>query len=191
VSKKALIMIDLQNDFCSEGSLAVNGAEEAVLLANQLQPFFDLIIATQDWHPEEHHSFVDLWPVHCVQNTTGAALHDHLNQVRIDKIFYKGMHEKVDSYSAFFDNEHLYATGLGGYLQSKKVTEVYLLGLATDYCVKYSCLDALQLGFKVYVIADACRAVELNVGDSEQALREMEAAGAIIISSSQIMQASS
>lgn len=200
MSKKALIIVDLQNDFCAGGSLAVPGGDEVVPIANQLQGQFELIIATQDWHPYDHVSFaanhegsavgdvvmVDdipqvLWPVHCVQGTKGAEFHPDFDTRHVKKIFHKGTNSKVDSYSAFYDNEHLRATGLTDYLHSEGVTEVYLIGLATDYCVKYSALDAVHDGFKVYVMTEGCRGVELNAGDINRALEEMQAAGVVLL----------
>lgn len=184
--KKALILIDLQHDFCEEGSLAVKGGLEVVQLANQLQAKFDLVIATQDWHPGNHVSFEELWPIHCVQDSHGAKLHSALDQTKIEKFFYKGTDKHIDSYSAFFDNAHLRETGLADYLKQKQVTDLYIAGLATDYCVKYSCLDAIELGFKVFLIRDACRAVELNAGDEEKAVEEMREAGVVIMESSDL-----
>jgi len=204
-SKKALIMVDLQNDFCKGGNLAVPGGEEVVPIANRLQLHFDLVIATKDWHPSDHKSFATqheakqigdvihlggiqqvLWPDHCVQNSLGADFHPGLETKRITKVFYKGIDKNIDSYSAFYDNAHLRSTGLGEYLRDHRVEEVYLLGLATDYCVKFSTLDAVQLQFKVFVITDACRGVELQSGDSEKALKEMQAVGAWLIKSAAI-----
>ncbi|SRR5579883_1213909 len=204
--KKALIMVDLQNDFCQGGRLAVPGADEIMPLANRLQPLFDLVIATQDWHPKDHMSFASnhpryavgdvivvnnipqvLWPDHCVQNTKGAEFHPLLGLRHIDKIIHKGIDRHIDSYSAFYDNAHLRSTGLGEYLRSQGVEEVYLLGLATDYCVKYSSLDAIYLGFKVYVIHDACRGVELKPGDIAAAIKEIKESGAILVSSQDIL----
>lgn len=201
-TKKALIMVDLQNDFCTGGSLAVPEGEKVVPIANQLQSKFDLVVATQDWHPHDHMSFavnhpgygvgdqiiVDeipqiLWPSHCEQNTKGAEFHPDLNTQAIARIVHKGIDKKIDSYSAFFDNAHRRSTGLGDYLKSESVQEVYIIGLATDYCVKYSSLDAVHLGFTVYVIADACRGVELNPGDTDRAFAEMQAAGVKLIQS--------
>lgn len=200
VAKKALIMVDLQNDFCRGGSLAVPEGEAVIAIANKLQPHFDLVVATQDWHPHDHMSFainhpghgvgdwvvVDdipqiLWPSHCEQNSNGAQFHPELDTHAITKIVHKGVDKKIDSYSAFFDNAHRRSTGLGDYLQSESVQEVYIMGLATDYCVKYSSLDAVHLGFTVYVITDACRGVEMNPGDSGQAFEEMRAAGVTLI----------
>src|SRR5579872_2283826 len=149
--KKALLLVDLQNDFCTGGSLAVKNSEEVVTFANKIQPFFDLVVATKDWHPANHKSFAAnhpgarvgdvinmqgykqiLWPNHCVQNTSGADFHPELHVTQIKKIFFKGTDEAIDSYSAFFDNQHLRATGLADYLQQEKVTDIFVLGLATD-----------------------------------------------------------
>lgn len=200
VEKKALILVDLQNDFCPGGSLAVPEGEAVILAANKLFPYFDLVVATQDWHPADHLSFAEnhhgrkigeiialngvsqvLWPAHCVQHSQGADFHPLLNVKHIQHIFQKGTDKNIDSYSAFFDNARLRATGLGDFLKSHEVEEVYLIGLATDYCVKYSALDAVQLGFQVYVIQDACRGVDLEIGDSQKAFEEMEAAGVHLI----------
>ncbi|HSW68898.1 MAG TPA: bifunctional nicotinamidase/pyrazinamidase [Gammaproteobacteria bacterium] len=208
MNKKALILVDLQNDFCQGGNLAVPDGDAVIPLANQLQPHFDLVVATQDWHPQNHMSFASnhegkkigdtikihgfnqvLWPDHCVQNSKGAEFHPELNTDLIQHIFHKGTDRFVDSYSAFFDNEHLHTTGLGDYLVRLGVTKVYLMGLATDYCVKYSCLDAAKLNFSVYVIEDACRGVELHPGDVAKAMKEIQAAGVKLIESKQILSA--
>jgi len=208
-AKKALIMVDLQNDFCPGGSLAVPEGEAVIPLANKLQPHFDVVVATQDWHPHDHMSFainhpghgvgdtviVDdiaqiLWPAHCEQNSNGAKFHPELDTHAITKIVHKGVDKKIDSYSAFFDNAHRRSTGLSDYLKSEAVQEVYIMGLATDYCVKYSSLDAVQLGFTVYVITDACRGVEINHGDSERAFAEMRAAGVMLIQAKEVLSKS-
>lgn len=200
--KKALIMVDLQNDFCEGGSLAVPKGDEVISIANQLQPHFELVVATQDWHPKDHMSFASnhlgrkvgeiiiveglrqiLWPDHCIQNTRGAEFHPNLNVQHLTKVFHKGIDKKIDSYSAFFDNAHRRSTGLSEYLQSIHVTDIYIMGLATDYCVKYSALDAAQLGFDVHVIEDACRGIELNPGDIDLSFQEMRKAGVNIINS--------
>lgn len=197
---KALLLIDLQNDFLPQGALAVAEGNQVIPIANQLMPHFDLVVATQDWHPPNHGSFaanhqgkkvgerIDLdglpqmlWPIHCVQDTKGAALSAALHTSAIHKIFYKGTNPLMDSYSGFFDNGHRKATGLGAYLKAKGVTDVYLMGLATDYCVKFSALDAQQLGFNTYLIEDGCRGVNLKVGDIEQAISEMRQAGVQIV----------
>lgn len=194
--KSALLMVDLQNDFCENGALAVPCADEVIPLANELQKKFDCVIATQDWHPHDHKSFAAnhadkkigevitvgknrqvLWPVHCVQNTRGAEFNPKLDLSKINKIIYKGTDKEIDSYSAFFDNAHDRATGLADYLNEKKIKTIYIMGLATDYCVLYSCLDALKLGFDVFIIEDACRGIDLNKGDIARALGEIEAMG--------------
>jgi nicotinamidase/pyrazinamidase len=201
----ALIIVDVQNDFLPGGALAVPRGDEIVSLANDLQKSFELVVATQDWHPPDHGSFAAnhpgkkpgdrimldgieqiLWPVHCVQNTPGAAFAAALDTRHVARIFQKGTDPKIDSYSAFFDNAHRRATGLGDYLQQRGVTEVYLCGLALDYCVKYSVLDARQLGFKAHVIVDACRGIDLAPGDVDLAIQEMQANGAIVLQSSQL-----
>lgn len=202
----ALIMVDLQNDFCQNGSLAVPDGDAVVPLANQLQDCFDVLIATKDWHPKDHMSFASnhpghsvgdilmvhglqqvLWPDHCVQNTKGSDFHPKLDVSRIHKIIFKGTDKTIDSYSAFFDNEHKRATGLADYLRSEKVKTIYIMGLATDYCVKYSCRDAVKLGFDVHVIEDACRGVELKVGDVAAAFKEMREEGVKVEQSANII----
>lgn len=206
--KKALIMVDLQNDFCQGGSLAANEADAVIPIANQLQPHFDIVIATQDWHPRNHVSFAVnhpgyavgesiiaegisqvLWPAHCIQESEGAKLHPRLQTERVNTIIHKGVEANIDSYSAFFDNGHKRSTGLEAYLRQEQIDEVYIMGLVTDYCVKYSTLDATQLGFAVYVIEDACRAADLTPGDGARALAEMQASGAKVIHSQDILQA--
>ena len=203
----ALIMVDLQNDFCEGGALEVAGGSAVVPLANQLQKSFKVVIATQDWHPADHTSFASnhpghgisdvvrtdhvlqiLWPDHCIQGSHGADFHPDLDTRHISKIFHKGVDSSIDSYSAFFDNEHLRSTGLSDYLREHHIRDVYILGLATDYCVKYSALDAKQSGFNVYVIEDACRGVDLAEGDVEKALNEMRAIGIHVITSDTILK---
>lgn len=206
MAKKALIMVDLQNDFCKGGRLEVPAGDEVIPLANQLQSSFDIVIGTKDWHPQDHMSFASnhpgyhvgdlievnnlkqiLWPDHCVQESKGSQVHPLLNTSRVQKWIFKGTDKTIDSYSAFFDNAHLRATGLGDYLKSLGVEEIYILGLATDYCVKFTCLDGIKLGFKVYVIEDACRGVELREGDVARALKEMEEVGVEIVRSESIL----
>jgi nicotinamidase/pyrazinamidase len=208
----ALILVDLQYDFMPGGPLGVPHGDEVIPVANRLATAdtavprvayrFDLVVATQDWHPPNHGSFATqhpghkpgdvidlagqrqiLWPVHCVQDTPGAALVAELDTRRIARIIHKGTDAAIDSYSAFFDNGHRQATGLGEFLKQQGVTDVYLLGLATDYCVRYSALDALQLGFRTFVIEDGCRGVNLQPGDSAAAIAELSAAGAGITTS--------
>lgn len=199
-NKKALILVDLQNDFCRGGSLEVPDGDAVIQVANQLQPKFDLVIATKDWHPQDHTSFASnhpgtkigemimldnmsqvMWPDHCVQETKGSDFHPQLDVSRINKIIYKGTDKNIDSYSAFYDNAHQRATGLAEYLQNENVNEIYIMGLATDYCVKFSCLDAELLGFDVHIIEEGCRGVELNPGDIESAMNEMRSVGVKIV----------
>lgn len=185
----ALILVDLQNDFCPGGSLAVKEGDAVVPVVNELQKHFALVVATKDWHPAGHSSFETLWPPHCVQETAGAEFVAELETSRIARTFLKGTDMEIDSYSGFFDNEHRRATGLGDYLQERGVTGVTVVGLATDYCVKFTALDAISLGFNTTLIADACRGVEVNEGDTARAIAEMSAAGVNIIESRQLLDA--
>lgn len=199
---KALALVDIQNDFLPGGALPVPNGDAVVPVANRVQRAFELIVATQDWHPADHGSFAAnrpgrkpgdlaelggipqvLWPVHCVQNTGGAAFAPGLETKRIARIFPKGTDAEIDSYSGFFDNGHRKATGLGEYLKTSGVTDVYVLGLATDYCVKATALDARELGFATHVIVDGCRGVELHPGDCDRAIAEMKAAGVRMVES--------
>jgi nicotinamidase/pyrazinamidase len=196
---KTLLLIDIQNDFLPGGALAVREGDRILPLVNALIPKFDLVVATQDWHPPDHGSFAvnhpdknpfdegeldglpqRFWPVHCVQNSGGALFAPGLDTRRVEKVFPKGPHPKIDSYSGFFDNGHRATTGLSDWLRQKGVKELTVAGLATDFCVKFSVLDALKLGFAVTVQADACRGVDIKPGDSVRALEEMKAAGAVI-----------
>ena len=197
---KALILVDLQNDFMPGGALAVPDGDRVVPVANRLQVEFDLVVATQDWHPPDHGSFAAshpgrevgdvielgglaqmLWPVHCVQDTRGAELVADLDRTRIRRIFHKGIDRDIDSYSAFFDNGGRRATGLGDFLTESGAREVHMLGLATDYCVKCSALDARRLGLDTFVILEGCRGVGLGKGDVDAAVGEMKDAGVIIV----------
>ena len=173
----ALLLVDLQNDFCPGGSLAVSDGDAVIAIANQLMPHFSHIIATQDWHPNNHSSFKSLWPVHCVQNTKGADFHPDLDVSKITKIIQKGIDENIDSYSAFYDNQHLKSTGLTNYLRENNITDLYVMGLATDYCVKFSCLDAIADGFTVNLIVYGCRGINLQENDVDAALQEMKFRG--------------
>lgn len=196
---KTLLLVDIQNDFMPGGALAVPGADEILPVVNELMPEFDLIVATQDWHPADHSSFVTshlgrgvfeqidleglpqtLWPVHCVQNTGGALFAPGLDTRRIERVFTKGMNSKIDSYSGFFDNGHRASTGMGEWLKEQGVKALHVVGAATDYCVKFTVLDALAAGFKVNLISRACRGVNLRAGDVERAIEEMRVAGATI-----------
>jgi nicotinamidase/pyrazinamidase len=195
----ALILVDIQNDFCPGGALAVRDGDAVVPVANTLAKKFELVVATQDFHPAGHLSFavnhpgkreyerIDLdgleqvlWPPHCVQGTDGCALHPALEQARIHKVFQKGTDARIDSYSGFYDNGHRRATGLSDYLHEQGVDRVWVLGLATDYCVKWTALDARKLGFEVHLVEDGCRGVALQPEDVPNALSAMHAAGVII-----------
>ena len=203
---KALILVDLQNDFCPGGALAVPEGDEVIPVVNRLLPHFELVLATQDWHPADHGSFAAmhegkkpgdlielagmsqvLWPVHCVQNTPGAALHANLNRQPIAKVFRKGTDRTIDSYSGFFDNARRKATGLGDYLKAQAVRELYICGLATDYCVKFTVLDAVDLGWKTHLVEDACRGIDLRAGDVQRAIEQMKAKGVDVVASSDIV----
>lgn len=192
---EALIVIDLQNDFCPGGALAVAGGDAILPQVNALLGQFAVRVLTQDWHPADHASFAAnhpgaapfslmqmpygpqvLWPTHCVQGTPGAAFHPGLNTDAADMVIRKGFRPQIDSYSAFFENDRQTATGLEGYLRARGVHSITLVGLATDYCVAYSALDAARLGFGVTVRLGACRGIDLN-GSLAAALAEMRAAG--------------
>lgn len=178
---KALIVVDVQNDFLPGGALAVPGGNEIIPIINRLQPAFDLVVATQDWHPADHKSFASahpakkpfdvidlnglsqvLWPDHCVQETAGANFASALEGKRIEAIFKKGMDREIDSYSGFFDNGKRKATGMAGYLKDRGVQSVTICGLAGDFCVYYTAQDALDLGFEASIIAEATRAIDAN-----------------------------
>jgi len=197
--KRALILVDIQNDFMPGGALPTRGGDEVVPVLNRLQPQFDIVVATQDWHPQNHGSFASnhpgkkpgdvvdlnglqqiLWPDHCVQGSRGAEFHRDLDRSHIDKIVQKGTDPTIDSYSTFFDNGRKKSTGLEDFLRSNSVNELTIAGLATDYCVLWSVRDAIDLGFRTTVVRDACRGVELNVGDIERAFDEMRALGATV-----------
>ncbi|HEX8128310.1 MAG TPA: nicotinamidase [Pyrinomonadaceae bacterium] len=188
-SHSALVIVDIQNDFCPGGSLAVKEGDRVVPLVNELQKQFALVVATKDWHPPGHSSFASLWPPHCVQGTAGAEFVAELDTSRFARVFLKGTDIEIDSYSGFFDNEHRRATGLGDYLKERGVMDVFIAGLATDYCVKYTALDAVMLGFNTTVIVDACRGVEVQAGDTTRAIEEMAAAGVHITESRGLLDA--
>lgn len=207
ITMTALILVDIQNDFLPGGALAVpDGNKILPVIDKLLERPFDLIIASQDWHPEKHGSFAAfhgkqpgeiitlegveqiLWPVHCVQGSKGAEFATGFRHHKVDKIIHKGTSEKIDSYSIFFDNAHRKSTGLYELLQEKQINTIYIAGLATDYCVLYSVLDARQLGFDVYVVVDGCRAVNVFPDDDLKALQKMEQSGAVLITSSYIFE---
>ena len=201
----ALIIVDLQNDFLPGGALPVPDGDEVISLANELQRKFDLVLATKDWHPPDHGSFAAnhpgkkpgdriildgieqiLWPVHCVQNMHGAEFAPSFDTSRIARVFHKGIDPRIDSYSTFFDNAHRRHTGLAHYLEKRGIKDIYLMGLALDYCVKYSTLDARELGLNTHVILDGCRGIELEPGDIGRARDEMKRAGAVLLKSSDL-----
>jgi len=191
----ALIVIDVQNDFCPNGALAVFGGHEIVSGINALMPRADAVVLTQDWHPAGHSSFASsyadkgpyeltkmpygdqvLWPDHCVQGTDGALFHADLNQDRADMIVRKGYNPLIDSYSAFFENDQKTPTGLEGYLRTRGISQLVMVGLATDFCVNFSAVDAAKLGFNVIVNMDLCRAIDID-GSLDAAIAGMKAAG--------------
>jgi nicotinamidase/pyrazinamidase len=202
---RALLVVDVQNDFMPGGALGVPDGDEVVAVANALMQRFRFVVATQDWHPRDHGSFASnhpgrvpgdvvelggveqvLWPDHCVQGTAGASFHSSLDVASIDRVVRKGADRGVDSYSAFFDNARRNDTGMTALLREAGVTAVVLVGLATDYCVRASALDALSAGFEVTVVTDGVRAVELHSGDGERAISEMATAGVAVVGSDEI-----
>lgn len=204
---RALIIVDIQNDFLPGGALAVPGGDEIIPLVNALQEKFELIVMTQDFHPADHGSFAEnhagkdmyevvdlhgldqvLWPTHCVQDTPGAEFPIGLDIRNVSRIFHKGTDKTIDSYSGFFDNGRRQATGLHAFLASQGVTEVYVCGLATDYCVKFTALDAASLGYTTYLVADACRGVNLAPTDVDVAITEMQLAGIAVINTADVRE---
>lgn len=203
---KALIVVDIQNDFVEGGALAVPGGTQIIPIVNRLMAEFGVVVATQDYHPKNHGSFavnhkgkkeyevIDLnglqqvlWPAHCMQQTFGSDFSPGFEIRYVDKIVQKGTDPGIDSYSGFYDNGHLKSTGLADYLHDKGVTEVYITGIATDYCVKFTALDAIKEGFKTYLIEDACRGVNLRPDDVKHAVKEMKKAGATIMKSTALL----
>jgi nicotinamidase/pyrazinamidase len=202
----ALIVVDVQNDFLPTGALPVPRGDEVVPVINALMDRFPIVVATQDWHPPEHGSFAAnqpgrkigdvgelaglsqvFWPVHCVQGTPGADFAPGLRTERFAAIFRKGLDPRIDSYSGFADNGRRRSTGLAGALRDLGVTRVFVVGLATDYCVKATALDALAAGFEAVCIEDACRGVNLRPGDVDRALEEMRAAGVRVVESREVL----
>jgi len=181
---KALFIVDVQNDFCPGGALPVPEGDQVVPVINRLMDHFPLVLASKDWHPSETVHF-QKWPPHCVQGTPGAEFHPALRADRIDQVFLKGTGNRDDGYSAFeATNENL-----AEYLRRHGVEELYVTGLATDYCVRATVLDALREGFRTYVVTDAVRAVNVSPGDGERALEEMRRAGAILVTSEELLSA--
>jgi nicotinamidase/pyrazinamidase len=205
MNPEALLLIDLQNDFLPTGALPVPGGDQVLPIANALMPRFTQVFATQDWHPANHASFaanhpgkkpgdlIDLdglpqilWPAHCVANSPGADFAPALDRSHISHIVRKGSDPRVDSYSGFFDNGHRHATSLAADLGARNISSLYILGLATDYCVKFTALDARQLGYTVHLVLDGCRGVNLQTGDVDAAIEEMRRAGVLITTSADI-----
>ncbi|MHB0937546.1 MAG: bifunctional nicotinamidase/pyrazinamidase [Armatimonadota bacterium] len=204
---KALNVTDIQRDFVPGGSLAVPRGDEIIPVVNALMPHFPLVVATKDWHPADHGSFATnhpgkqpgdmielggvpqiLWPPHCVQHSHGAEYANGLDTSRIECILYKGTDPDIDSYSGFFDNGHRKSTGLHEYLQTQGVTDLYLVGLATDYCVLYTALDARHLGYHTVVITDGCRGLDIPPGNIERAYQQMREAGAVLMESAEVIR---
>lgn len=196
----ALLLIDIQNDFLPGGALAVPGGDEVVAVANRRMRDYELVVATQDWHPADHLSFASrhpgrwvgdmislddcdqiLWPDHCVEHTWGAELAPQLDKSHIAHVVPKGTDRRIDSYSGFFDNARRRATGLESLLRSRGVDEVHLMGLATDYCVLATALDAVELGFRTALLTEGTRGVELQPGDCRRAIERMQQAGVQIV----------
>ncbi len=198
MAEEALIVIDVQNDFCPGGALAVEDGDAIVPIVNRMIQAAPHVILTQDWHPAGHSSFASrhagkapfetiemdygaqtLWPDHCVQGTKGAAFHPDLDWTRAELVVRKGFRPAIDSYSAFFENDRTTPTGLGGYLEERGIRNLTLVGLATDFCVAYSALDAARLGFSVTVATEACRAIDLG-GTLAVMKAEMQKAGVVL-----------
>ena len=205
-SHDLLLVVDVQNDFCPGGALAVGGGDEVVPVINRLARRFDHVVLTQDWHPAGHHSFASshagrapmetiemaygdqvLWPDHCVQGTEGAEFCAGLQATVAELIVRKGFRREIDSYSAFYENDQTTPTGLAGYLRERGISRLFLAGLATDFCVAFSALDARRLGFDAALIQDACRAIDLD-GSLDHAMSEMKSAGIDIIESAHIAE---
>ncbi|WP_212387697.1 bifunctional nicotinamidase/pyrazinamidase [Acinetobacter junii] len=205
VKQSVLIVVDVQNGFTPGGNLAVANADEIIPKINQLAQKFKHIVLTQDWHPDQHISFADnhpnkkpfetieldygrqvLWPKHCVQGTHDAEFHPHLNIPTAQLIIRKGCHQNIDSYSAFMEADRKTPTGLNGYLREHQINTVFIVGIATDFCVAWTAIDAAELGFDTYVIEDACKAIDLN-GSLQQAWQDMSQKGVHRIEASSIL----
>ena len=199
-----LLVVDVQNDFCPGGALAVNEGDLVVPSVNRLGRMLPHVILTQDWHTEGHFSFASshegkspfetvtaeygeqtLWPAHCVQGSIGAEFHKGLDLPMAELIVRKGFHRDIDSYSAFYENDRRTPTGLHGYMKERKLKRIFIAGLATDFCVKYSALDGRRLGYAVFLIREACRGIDIK-GSVATAMREMEGAGVAMISENDI-----
>lgn len=204
---KALLLIDIQNDFLPGGSLAVREGDAIIPVVNRLAPRYEHVVATQDWHPADHLSFASqhpgrsvgemvqldgldqvLWPNHCVRGTPGAEFAATLDASEIDHVIRKGTDRTIDSYSGFFDNARRKATGLETHLRERGIDELHIAGLATDYCVKFTAIDGADLGFRVVVLEDAARGVELNPGDCRLAFDKMREAGVVVGTSREVLE---
>lgn len=202
---KALLIIDVQNDFCPGGALEVPDGDQIIPVINALSDTFDVVIQTQDWHPEGHSSFASshngkepfetiempygnqvLWPDHCVQGSDGAEFHPDLETNRSQLIIRKGFRKEIDSYSAFYENDETTTTGLSGYLRERNIDTLYAVGLATDFCVKWSVIDGMEEGFDVFVVKDAIKGIDID-GSVDQAWQEMLDAGAEKVSSEDLL----
>ncbi len=202
---KALLIVDVQNDFCPGGALEVPDGDKVIPVINSLIPHFDAVIQTQDWHPAGHYSFASshdqkqpfdtikmdygnqvLWPDHCVQGSEGAQFHPDLETLKTQVIIRKGFQKEIDSYSAFYENDKKTKTGLTGYLNTRGIDTLYVAGLATDFCVKWSVLDGIKDGFNLYVIEDAVLGIDMD-GSVDAAWQEMKEAGAAVVKSDQIL----
>ncbi len=200
LENSALILVDIQNDFCEGGKLAVPKSNEIISKVNRLQTFFNTVILTQDWHPRDHSSFASnqglkefskirksygdqtMWPIHCVQKSWGSAFHPDLYIGKAQLILRKGFRKEIDSYSAFFENDKTTATGLAGYLKEINIEHLFICGLAFDYCVLYSSLDAIKLNFSVSVVMNCCRSIDLE-NSHQKALQAMRSANISILDS--------
>lgn len=200
-----LLVVDIQNDFCTGGALAVPEGETVVSPANRLMAVAPHVVLTQDWHPKDHFSFASanagkqpyevieapygaqvLWPDHCVQGTSGAAFHPDLDPTRAEMIIRKGFHRTIDSYSAFYENDQTTPTGLAGYLRERRLKNIYICGLATDFCVAWSALDARREGFAVTMVEDACRGIDLD-GSLQKAMDTMRDAGVAFVTAESLL----
>ena len=203
-AQDVLVVIDVQNDFCSGGALAVADGDAVIEVIHRIAPKFEHMILSQDWHPAGHSSFASahpgkkpfeqielsygaqtLWPDHCIQGSKGAEFHPALRLPQAELILRKGFRPRIDSYSAFFENDRVTPTGLAGYLEERNLTRVFLVGLAYDYCVGYSALDARRLGLQAVVIRDACRAIDLE-GSVARIEAEFDQAGVMLIESAEL-----
>ena len=202
-----LLLVDLQNDFLPGGALPIRNGDQVIDVANRLQQHFETTVATQDWHPPQHASFAAnhpgkqvgdvlelhgvsqiLWPIHCVQESPGAQFAPQLNTSTIHRIFAKGTDPQIDSYSGFYDNGGQLSTGLEHYLQQRATTRLFVMGLATDYCVQFTVLDALRVGIDTVLVTDGCRGVEQCAGDCAAAMTKMQSSGAQLMHSDQVIR---